>query len=152
MQIPTALAYSCNCFVAYFARRAAAGLLPQALSRAGFQTNPAPSELQALGEAGVLVSAIDMANAYRTLATNPPPSILEGLEGAVEFGTARLAAIRKDSAPKVAGKTGTGRTHAWFAGFAPSRAPKFVIAVLTAGHSGGADAAPIASKVLGEML
>jgi len=54
----------------------------------------------------------------------------------------------------VAGKTGSaenahGRTHAWFCGFAPADDPTVAFAVLleNAGH-GGAEAAPVARKIL----
>jgi penicillin-binding protein 2 len=54
----------------------------------------------------------------------------------------------------VAGKTGSaensrGRTHAWFCGFAPAGDPTVAFAVIleNAGH-GGAEAAPVARKVL----
>jgi cell division protein FtsI/penicillin-binding protein 2 len=149
LTIRTAIAYSCNCFVAHFADRFGNGELPAILTRAGFQAGAADHKLQALGEAGVLVSTVDLANAYQRLALNAPDAIREGLEGSVEFGTSRLAAL---PAVKVAGKTGTGRDHAWFAGFAPSRSPRFVVSVLVAGKSGGADAAPIGGSILNGLL
>ena len=76
--------------------------------------------------------------------------ILEGMEDAVEYGTAQLARL---DGIKVAGKTGSIRTAdgartAWFGGFAPSRAPEVVVAVMVQGRSGGADAAPVAGKIL----
>ncbi|QIV78863.1 penicillin-binding transpeptidase domain-containing protein [Fervidobacterium pennivorans subsp. shakshaketiis] len=58
----------------------------------------------------------------------------------------------------VAGKTGTAQTHsgpphAWFVGFAPSRNPKYSVAVLVEnGGSGGQTAAPVARKVFDFML
>jgi cell division protein FtsI/penicillin-binding protein 2 len=68
------------------------------------------------------------------------------MEDAVEFGTAQRARV---PGLKVAGKTGTVRaadgTHlAWFAGVAG----KYAIVVMLQGRSGGADAAPVAGKVL----
>jgi cell division protein FtsI/penicillin-binding protein 2 len=53
----------------------------------------------------------------------------------------------------IAGKTGSvhtgaGNRIAWFAGFLPSRAPHVAIAVMVAGSSGGADAAPVAGRIL----
>jgi penicillin-binding protein 2 len=84
--------------------------------------------------------------------------ILAGLEGAVEFGTAQNALVSGAasggrSAEKLAGKTGSvltsaGEPIAWFAGFWPSRAPETVVTVMVPGHSGGADAAPVAGRVL----
>ncbi len=166
--IPDALAYSCNCFVAHFAQRFAAGELAMHLERAGLAsptcwfgdaevsgrirsaTSRETTELQSLGEDAVLVTAAGLAMAYRGLAVNASQPILEGLENAVEFGTAQKARVKGFS---VAGKTGSVRTSegvriAWFAGFAPSRAPRVVVAVASQGRSGGADAAPIAGRLL----
>jgi cell division protein FtsI/penicillin-binding protein 2 len=91
--------------------------------------------------------------AYRRLASlagRPEMApILEGLEGAVEYGTAQLAQVR---GLRIAGKTGSVTTaagaHAWFAGFAPSRSPEVVVTVVVQGRSGAADAAPIAGHIL----
>ena len=157
MNVSTALAYSCNNFVAQAARRFAPGELSRALSHAGF----APSRLrtprsmveqqmQALGSACVQVTPRDLLLAYLRLAHDAPPAVRDGLEGAVEFGTAQQAQVR---GVKVAGKTGTAPGNAaWFAGFAPSPNPKVAVVVLTGGHSGGADAAPIAGHMLAEVF
>jgi cell division protein FtsI/penicillin-binding protein 2 len=66
-------------------------------------------------------------------------------------GTGRLAQLPHVT---IAGKTGSaenphGRTHAWFCGFAPADDPTVAFAVVleTGGH-GGAEAAPVARKVL----
>jgi penicillin-binding protein A len=72
------------------------------------------------------------------------------MEGAVQFGTGRAAQVRGTA---VAGKTGSVQTEpglhaAWFAGFAPSRAPEVVVTVLTQGRSGAEAAAPIAGELL----
>ncbi len=172
MRVPGALAYSCNCFVAHFAERFAPGELARNLERAGLaartgwfgageaagRIQPAAgrdaNRLQALGEDRVLVTAAGLAVAWRglALATSRPEieAILEGLEGAVEFGTAQLARVPNLA---VAGKTGSVRDRAgahlaWFAGFAPSRAPRVVVTVVLQGRSGGADAAPVAGRIL----
>jgi membrane peptidoglycan carboxypeptidase len=152
MRVETAIAYSCNCFVAHMAERFAPGEFASTLDRAGFthgieRAQGDGARLQALGEQGVLASAADLAMAYRWLALGAPAPVLAGLEGAVEYGTAQLAGA------DVAGKTGTVRTAAgnriaWFAGFFPSRAPRAAIAVMIAGSSGGADAAPVAARIL----
>jgi penicillin-binding protein 2 len=162
MNVSRAIAYSCNCAVAHFARRLAPGELAAFLVRTGLDSEPVLSasgqaqELQALGEEGVRVTPLGLLAAYRYLARRPADlkmaPILEGLEGAVEFGTAqpaRLARIR------VAGKTGSvltssGSHAAWFAGFAPSRSPEVAVVVLVQGRSGGADAAPVAGRILRE--
>jgi cell division protein FtsI/penicillin-binding protein 2 len=114
--------------------------------------------LQAIGEGGVLVTAAEMALAYRRLATSAPEVIRAGLESAVEFGTAQRARV---SGTAVAGKTGSVRTqdgamYAWFCGFAPARfadepkprAATVVVTVVLEGRSGGADAAPVAARIL----
>jgi penicillin-binding protein 2 len=164
----TALAYSCNCFVAHFAQRFAPGELAAALERSGLASPSgllgtveaqggilsaaagAPSQLQALGERRIAVTAAGLAMAYRGIAMNGAPAVLEGLEDAVEYGTAQRARVAGVS---VAGKTGSLRTEAgklvaWFAGFAPSRAPRVVVTVMLQGRSGGADAAPVAGQIL----
>lgn len=160
MRPRTALAYSCNCFVAQMAARFRAGELAQDLTSfglAGRLRNAATLDairLQALGEEGVAVTLNELAMAYRQLALRLADAklrpIFEGLEDAVDYGTAQRARI---SGTTVAGKTGSVRTKAgvslaWFAGFAPSRAPEVVVAVVLQGYSGGSDAAPIAARIL----
>jgi penicillin-binding protein 2 len=148
MRVETALAYSCNCFVARMAERFEPGELARELTAAGLTARAASTvdaiRLQALGEEGVSATLAELATAYRFLALSAAPPILEGLEGAVEFGTAQRAQV---AGVKVAGKTGSARM-AWFAGFMPSRAPEVVVAVMLQGRSGGSDAAPIAGRIL----
>jgi cell division protein FtsI/penicillin-binding protein 2 len=166
-----ALAYSCNCFVAHAAERFQPGELTQELKRLGLASltglfgpdeaagriRPAidldAQRIQALGEDSVEITAAELALAYRLLALkiNQPAmrTILNGLEGAVEFGTAQNASI---SGVRVAGKTGSaltaaGEPVAWFAGFLPSSARQVALAVMLPGRSGGADAAPIARRI-----
>ena len=169
IDVRTALAYSCNCFTAHFAERFSPGELAAYLVRCGLSsqtgwlgdregsgrieraTNREAQQLQAIGEGGVLVTAAEMALAYRRLALSGPDAIRKGLEGAVEFGTAQRARV---AGAGVAGKTGSvraedGSMFAWFCGFAPSQAPAVVVAVMLGGRSGGADAAPVAAKILG---
>jgi cell division protein FtsI/penicillin-binding protein 2 len=175
----TALAYSCNCFVAHAAERFDPGELSQEFARLGFAsptgliagpeangtvaaaTTLDAVRLQAIGEAGILVTPLELALAYRNLAMESAATeatemlpVLAGLEGAVEFGTAQRARTA-GSIPgaSLAGKTGSTRNPsgdfiAWFAGFLPSRAPETVVTVMLSGHSGGADAAPVAGQIL----
>lgn len=172
MNVSRAIAYSCNCAVAHFTERFHPGELSKALEHSGLAslTGLLPGAeitgfvkggligpaciLQALGEAGVQVTALELLNAYRRLANRVSEKVvapvLEGLEGAVEFGTAQAAHLEH---VRVAGKTGSVRTAgngraAWFAGFAPSRSPEVAVTVLVAGRSGGADAAPVAGRLL----
>ncbi len=70
----------------------------------------------------------------------------------VKSGTGTNASIKN---VKVAGKTGTaenasGKSHAWFIGFAPADNPKIAIAVVLEeeGSSGGSSAAPIARDLI----
>ena len=141
MRVETALAYSCNCFVARVAERLAPGEMPHGLRVSGMDA----IRLQALGESGVSLTVAELAEAYRVMALGADPAIVAGLEGAVEYGTAQRAKV---AGVKVAGKTGSVRGVAWFAGWMPSRSPEVAIAVMTRG-SGGADAAPIAAEILG---
>jgi penicillin-binding protein 2 len=91
--------------------------------------------------------------------------ILEGLEGAVTYGTAPLAQVE---GVRVAGKTGTAQfcddialelgicaeglaqpTHAWFMAFAPIEDPEIALVVfLYNGGEGSAAAAPVAQEIL----
>lgn len=155
VRVETAIAYSCNCFVARVADRFDAGELASTLDRAGLRRGVRRMEgdgarLQALGETGVLATAAELALSYRWLAANAPEAVRAGMEGAVMYGTAQLAAV---PGATVAGKTGTvftpaGNRIAWFAGFAPSRSPKVAIALMMPGVSGGGDAAPVAGRIL----
>lgn len=175
MRVDTALAYSCNCFVAHAAERFGPGELAAELARAGLAsasglvateasgrveraTGADAQRLQALGEAGVLVTPAGLAMAYRQLARRlfQPESeavlrtVRDGMKESVEFGTARLAAV---SGVAVAGKTGStlaenGEAIAWFAGWLPADAPKVLVCVMLHGRSGGADAAPVAGRIL----
>jgi cell division protein FtsI/penicillin-binding protein 2 len=168
VRVDTALAYSCNNFVARAAERFGPGYLAREFealglgartglfgdSEVGGRVHPASGadarRLQALGEEDVLITVAELAMAYRLLALKPVPQILAGLEGAVEYGTAQYAQV---AGVKAAGKTGTSVTTAgerigWFAGFLPSTAPEVAIAVMVPGRSGGGDAAPVAGRIL----
>jgi cell division protein FtsI/penicillin-binding protein 2 len=166
MQARTAIAYSCNCFVAHYAAQFEAGELMRSLLRyrlflptelvakeAAGEPGQGDVRLQALGEDGVVTPA-GLAVAYQRLVVAcrrvSMGPILGGLEDAVAFGTAQRARV---DGLKVAGKTGSTRGSdgtylAWFAGFAPSTAPKYVLVAMVQGRSGGADAAPIAGRIL----
>ena len=156
VNIDTALAYSCNAFVARAAARFGPGELAAELRRYGLGERiqdvrtAEGQQLQALGEDAILTTPAGLAAAYRLLARHAPAPVVRGLEMAVEFGTARHAKL---SGVSVAGKTGSvigvrGQPAAWFAGFAPSRSPQVAVAVLVPGRSGGADAAPVARGIL----
>jgi cell division protein FtsI/penicillin-binding protein 2 len=160
LTVRTAIAYSCNCFVAHYASRFRAGELTAEMEQWGLgsRTNwfgeregagrvwNAPAPLQALGEDGVLVTPAALAMAYCRLASRAAPAVLAGMTDAVVFGTAQRAQV---TGLKVAGKTGTVRTPAgvylaWFAGFSDGA----VVTVMVQARSGGADAAPVAGRIL----
>jgi penicillin-binding protein 2 len=170
--VPTSLAYSCNCFVAHFAERFAPGELAAELVRCGLASRTGwfgeaeasgrvaradgreAQQLQAIGEGSVMVTAAELALAFRRLAVSAAEPIRSGLEGAVAFGTAQNARVE---GVRVAGKTGSvraadGAMIAWFAGFAPSRAPTAVVTVMLQGRSGGGDAAPVAGRIFAAYL
>ncbi|HXN46763.1 MAG TPA: penicillin-binding transpeptidase domain-containing protein [Bryobacteraceae bacterium] len=169
--IAGAIAYSCNCFVAHFAERFGPGELAERLLSFGLASptgllgdsetagrvlpaaTPDAKRLQAIGEDRVLVTPLGLLMAYRrlaSLAARPEMApIIDGLEGAVEYGTAQMAQV---PGLRVAGKTGSVMTaagaHAWFAGFAPSRSPEVVVTVVVQGRSGAGDAAPIGGRLV----
>ncbi len=175
MDARQALAWSCNTYFAAVAGGLAPGELRALLTSTGLlaQTGLAPTEATAvfhdpqtpdanrlalLGVEGVLVTPLELATAYRwlalQLAAHPGSAaaqvVREGLQDSASFGTAGAAALGGIS---IAGKTGTAssatgaQTHGWFIGFAPSSAPRAIIAVyVPAGH--GADAARIAAELL----
>ena len=152
IDLPVAIAYSCNEFFAANAIRVPAANLAANLRQFGLEaqtpTTPEQRALMAIGEWGVLATLTELARAYRLLRDT---RVVEGMRAAAEYGTARLAG------DDVAGKTGTspapGRlgTYALFAGWSPADAPKIVVAVLTTGR-GGADAAPVARGLFEKHL
>jgi cell division protein FtsI/penicillin-binding protein 2 len=79
-------------------------------------------------------------------------SLLAGLEECVAAGTCQAAAV---SGVRVAGKTGTataldgsGRSYAWFVGFAPVAAPELALVIVLDHGTGARDAAPLAGMIL----
>jgi stage II sporulation protein D len=140
----TALAYSCNNFVAHFALRLYDGELAAFLRAHGFSNvtpavGPDRIRMQALGEADIQVTPLELARAYARLADTAPDVVKQGVRSAVQFGTAQLAG---DCG--LSGKTGTAAGRAWFAGFTRDVA----VVVVVPGASGGGDAAPIAKEIV----
>jgi cell division protein FtsI/penicillin-binding protein 2 len=149
IRIDTALAYSCNCFVAHAAARLEPGELSRLLRPFALYPQPCEGErqqMQSIGEFGIAVTPEALLRAYAQLSARTEPPILAGLEGAVEFGTAQLARI---SWAKLAGKTGSTHTAkqfvGWFAAFLPGQV---AVAVMLSGKHGGSDAAPVAAQIL----
>lgn len=190
-----AIAYSCNSYFAEAATRLSAAELVGALRRAGLdspsglvkqeasgriETPPdlETLQLEALGDRGIEVTALELLEAYRKLAlrkrsgagaasgASPNPTeglhggamgrdavVFAGLEESVAYGMAHAANVE---GPKIAGKTGTAssresaRTHGFFVGYAPAEKPEIVVVVYLEWGNGG-DAAGVARVVFAEF-
>jgi cell division protein FtsI/penicillin-binding protein 2 len=165
-----ALAYSCNYFFTTMAQHLPLEALPQTFSRMGLGSitgkwetelpgvldrpqSKTALELMSVGEEGIKVTPLALAEAYRALARPLRDSqnagselqlVLKGLQAVVNSGTGQAA---RSKYVHVAGKTGTFGGHAWFAGFAPAEKPEVVIVIFLEHGTGGADAAPIAGRI-----
>jgi membrane peptidoglycan carboxypeptidase len=157
-----ALAYSCNQYFATLADRIPPRQATAILESYGLAlttpTNQEQKELLVLGVAGVTVSPVQMAAAYRKLALElddaRAPAALdavrEGLKDSVRYGMAHNAAV---PGMEIAGKTGTASdlgqspglfwTHGWFAGTVYLGQKEYVV-VIYLPHGNGADAARLA--------
>jgi len=88
----------------------------------------------------------------RVISEMTAKKVMRSLMAAARYGTGILA--MPDSSYEIAGKTGTAEVseneyHAWFAGFYPAHAPKYVICVFVEkGGSGAYKAAPIFRDIL----
>lgn len=101
---------------------------------------------------GKTKGAMDTVVLDRAIDTITAERLKEYMVDVVNKGTGKSAAI---SAVEVAGKTGTaenssGKSHAWFIGFAPADNPKVSVVVLLEeeGSTGGTAAAPIARDMM----
>jgi stage II sporulation protein D len=150
-----ALAYSCNRYFASLADR----ILPEqtsailehyGLSHAKTPETREEKELLVLGVAGIVVSPMQIASAYRKLALELDDgrvdAVREGLYNSVRYGMAHNAFV---PGMEIAGKTGTatdtmqGSSHGWFAGIGALGHEEVVIMIyLPSGN--GADAARLA--------
>ncbi len=172
----TALAYSCNAYFTHFAERLTDRELSESLVRAGLSSPTGLTEpevmgrirpaanlderrLQAVGEANVEITPLELLAAYRRLAlqrresATPAPAlatVFAGLEGSTDYGMGRLA---QPAEIEVAGKTGTASssagqwTHAWFVGYAPAKAPEIALVVFLERGRGGTSAASVAREI-----
>jgi len=127
-----------------------------------------------IGHGPIEVTPLQLAVAYAKLLTLlATPSvrvpvelkaeIMEGLRLTVEGGngTARAAAVE---GLRIVGRTGTAEggafgtappesENAWFVGFAPREAPRFVVSVLVVGgENGGKTAAPLAASIFERLM
>jgi cell division protein FtsI/penicillin-binding protein 2 len=171
----SALAYSCNSYFTSAATRLTPAQLRDRFVRSGFASpsgvspeevagnvalasSPEELQLQAIGEWGISVTPLELLHGYRdlaALAASDPGGklspIFEGLQQSVAYGMGRMA--QPNLPMKVAGKTGTAMaaegpwTHAWFAGFAPTDAPKMALVVFLEKGHGGSDAASVAREI-----
>jgi cell division protein FtsI/penicillin-binding protein 2 len=170
-----AIAYSCNSYFAAVATRLSSAELVEALRRAGLDS---PSglvmdearghiemprdlvmlQLEALGDRGIEVTALELLGAYRNLALEKRrganaeeigAAVFAGLEQSVAYGMAHATDVE---GMKIAGKTGTAasresaRTHGFFVGYAPAEKPEIVVAIYLERGNGG-DAAGVARGV-----
>jgi penicillin-binding protein 2 len=169
-----AIAYSCNSYFAEAATRLSGAELVQALRRAGLDS---PSglvkeeasgriemprdremlQLEALGDRGIEVTALELLGAYRKLAlqkrsgasVGADAAVFAGLEESVAYGMAHAANVDR---MKIAGKTGTAasresaRTHGFFLGYAPAEKPEIAVVIYLEQGNGG-DAAGVAQAV-----
>jgi cell division protein FtsI/penicillin-binding protein 2 len=168
-----AIAYSCNSYFAEAATRLSGAELAQALRRAGLDSPsglvkeeasgriemPRDKEmlqLEALGDRGIEVTALELLGAYRKLAlqkrngaTGRDAAVFAGLEESVTYGMAHAANV---DGMKIAGKTGTAasrqsaRTHGFFVGYGPAEKPEIVVVIYLEQGNGG-DAAGVAHTV-----
>lgn len=139
---------------------------------------PRGKALAALGDSGVTATPAQVLLAYSAIAMHgnvfslimpgqqKAPSLdrvvtlhdrtfavlARGLRDCVAHGSCQAAAIPGVS---VAGKTGTAPaqdgsrvTHAWFVGYAPAESPQVAVVILLDHGTGGANAAPMAARIL----
>ena len=163
-----ALAHSCNYYFASIGERLDEERFSYLLTKFGLGQNLARSRWQpesAVGEGPFLqVTPIQLAKGYAALFNGQIPIneqdraiLIEGMRGAVAFGTAQKADL--DSLPAfVIGKTGTStppqgfRPQGWFAGvsFTPDMKPELVVVVYLK-NAHGSDAAEVARPILEEF-
>jgi cell division protein FtsI/penicillin-binding protein 2 len=171
-----AIAYSCNSYFAQVSIRLSDVDLVEAFRRAGFNaptglvgneavgrierpTDQVELQLEALGDRGIEVTPLELAEAYRKLALRKREGnigvygpVYEGLEQSVAYGMAHGASV---GGMRIAGKTGTAssprgaRTHGFFVGYAPADKPEIVVVVLLK-QGRGMDAAAVAQPVFAE--
>jgi len=150
-----AIAYSCNRYFASLADRIAPEQTMAILEHYGLGPAKTPEtreekELLVLGVAGITVSPLQVATAYRKLALeldgSPMDAVREGLSNSVRYGMAHNAFV---PGMEIAGKTGTasdsmqGSSHGWFAGMGALDHEQVVI-VIYLPHGNGAEAARLA--------
>jgi cell division protein FtsI/penicillin-binding protein 2 len=172
-----AIAYSCNSYVSQVARRLSEAEIVEVFRRAGLDSpsglierevtgrithpkNQDELQLEALGDSGIEITALELLEAYRKLAlrkrngeVGPDKPVFDGLEHSVSYGMAHAASV---DGMRIAGKTGTAssmgsaRTHGFFVGYAPADKPEIALVVFIE-RGRGMDAAALAQPVLAEF-
>lgn len=174
----TAIAYSCNSYVAEVSLQLTDAELVQVFRRAGLDSrsglakeevighidrprNPEELQLEALGTRGIEVTPLELLEAYRKLALQQQRSgkldaaepVFLGLRQSITFGMAHAA---QTDAMEVAGKTGTAssresaQSHGFFVGYAPAQIPEIALIVFLE-RGRGMDAASLAQPVFAEF-
>lgn len=136
-----ALAYSCN---EYFER--ALGMMEGAELTRGYARFGLEARAQQMTLGALLPAWRRLVSRYQEARLAP---VFQGMEQSVAYGTGRLAGL---AGVQVAGKTGTMREAALFAGYAPAGKPRYLLLVHLDQGSGGGDAAPVAAKILAGMF
>lgn len=136
-----ALAYSCN---EYFER--ALGMMEGAELTRGYARFGLEARAQQTTLSALLPAWRRLVGRYQEARLAP---VFRGMEQSVAYGTGRLAGL---AGVQVAGKTGTMREAALFAGYAPASKPRYLLLVHLDQGSGGGDAAPVAAKILAELF
>jgi stage II sporulation protein D (peptidoglycan lytic transglycosylase) len=155
-----ALAHSCNSFFATTATRLPRRALDAAFVSLGLPPPPARLDTRqaALGLEGVTATPRQLLEALRRVATDSRLAIrddtrrtvIEGLRGAAQFGTASpLGAAGVDALAKT-GSAGGANPHGVVVAVTPASRPAQGIVVLVAGAA-GADAAEIAAQELKKL-
>ncbi len=141
LKAPEALAYSNNEFFDQLIARMDPADLERGYARFGLSYRSPTLTLNDL-----LNGTKRLVARYREERLRP---IFAGMEEAVSYGTARLAAI---PATTVAGKTGTTNRSALFVGYAPAAQPRYLVVLHLDSGSGGGDAAPYAAKIFSSLF
>ncbi len=145
LDLETALAASCNSWFAQAAQRLDGVSVQRTIQTWGGRADVVRTKeelvLAVLGLEQVWFTPVALARAYARLRREAPQAVRRGLEAAISYGTAAQAS---GSGLVQAGKTGTVREGAWFAGWTD----RAVIALFVPGGTGGADAAPAAREIL----
>ena len=144
----SALAESCNTWFAAMAQRLSGPQLETALTEAHLRhaamkdATVEQRQLAVLGVAGVTVTPLELARAYRNLLLRIVPDgvVARGLKASVDYGMANPARVEGMT---ILGKTGTASdlgeawTHGWFVGALPGQ----VVVVIYVPHGDGGTAA-----------